>query len=300
MTTSLISHPNRGPWGDAQWRGNLSGHVYKDLFEFFQPKTFVDPMVGSGTSIQVAKEMGIDAVGLDLHQGFDATRHSILDAVGRESQMVLSHPPYLDIVVYSGRQWGDAAVPGDLSHMSDLDEFLDALQAVMLNQRHATTVGGIYGTILGDVRRKGAYYSLQADLQARLPRNELRAVLIKSQHNTHGERKSYARMRWPMIMHEYILLYEKGTAQPYALLGRITKQNDRHIKGTWRALVRHALQKLGGNATLPQLYQAVAEGATQKLEANSHWQDKIRQTLQRYPDDFTNQARGAWALTAAA
>lgn len=28
---SILSFPERGHWGDAKWRGNCSGHVYKDL-----------------------------------------------------------------------------------------------------------------------------------------------------------------------------------------------------------------------------------------------------------------------------
>lgn len=70
------------------------GHVYQDLFRQLKPKTFVDPMMGSGTSIEVAKEMGIIATGLDLHQGFNAVTDSILNRVGYQSDLVLSHPPY--------------------------------------------------------------------------------------------------------------------------------------------------------------------------------------------------------------
>lgn len=63
---SIMSFPDRGPWGDSKWRGNASGYVYKSLFEQLRPQTFCDPMVGSGTSVQVAAEMGIEHWGLDL------------------------------------------------------------------------------------------------------------------------------------------------------------------------------------------------------------------------------------------
>ncbi len=99
---SIMNFPERGAWGNAKWRGNCSGHVYKELFERLQPKVFVDPMVGSGTSVEVAREMGIDAFGLDLHSGFNAVRHSILGAVGKEADLVVSHPPYGGMIVYSG------------------------------------------------------------------------------------------------------------------------------------------------------------------------------------------------------
>ena len=73
---SILSFPERGPWGKSSWRGNCSGHVYKSLFEQLRPGTFVDPMVGSGTSVEVAREMGIQAFGLDLHSGFNASHYT--------------------------------------------------------------------------------------------------------------------------------------------------------------------------------------------------------------------------------
>lgn len=80
---SILSFPDRGHWGNASWRGNCSGHVYKKIFEQLKPGVFVDPMVGGGTSIEVAREMGIEAYGLDLHSGFNILRDSILERVGK-------------------------------------------------------------------------------------------------------------------------------------------------------------------------------------------------------------------------
>ena len=91
-----MSFPDRGPWGDPKWRGNCSGHVLQSLFEQTNPESFVDCMAGSGTSIEVARERGMKAWGLDIHYGFNAVRDSILDAVGQEVDIVFSHPPYLD------------------------------------------------------------------------------------------------------------------------------------------------------------------------------------------------------------
>lgn len=99
---SILSYPQRGQWGKSSWRGNCSGHVYKELFERLRPKVFVDPMVGSGTSVEVAREMGIEGHGLDLHAGFNAISDSILLAVGKPADLCLSHPPYGGMIVYSG------------------------------------------------------------------------------------------------------------------------------------------------------------------------------------------------------
>jgi hypothetical protein len=99
--------------------------------------------------------MGIEAHGLDLHSGFNILKQSILEAVGKPSDLVLSHPPYHNIVVYSGNVWGRVGHPDDLSRCATEDEFVEKLTIAMKNQRHATRLGGYYGAIIGDVRKRG-------------------------------------------------------------------------------------------------------------------------------------------------
>ena len=293
---SILSFPDRGPWGDSRYRGNASGHIYRELYQQLQPKDIVEVFAGSGTAKQVADELGIPIVALDLKDGFDATRHSILEKVGHESDLVFGHAPYHTMIRYSGSVWGEKPHPADLSHIEDIDEFIDAMQAVLLNQREATRPGGVYGTLTGDIRKDGRYTSLQAEYIARMPKNELKAILIKTQHNTVSGRKSYGKMRYPFIQHEYILLWERARAGTYQVLAAITRQNDRHVKGTWRAIIRHALTTLGGEAPLERIYRAVADTApSSRLAANENWQAKVRQVLQRHRD-FANRDRGVWAL----
>jgi hypothetical protein len=121
-------------------------------------------MVGGGTSVEVAHEMGIVAHGLDLHSGFNILKQRILDVVGKPSDLVLSHPPYHNIVVYGGNVWSKGPVLDDLLRCATEHEFPEKLTIALKNQRHATMAGGYYGTIIGDVRRGGAYSSDQADM----------------------------------------------------------------------------------------------------------------------------------------
>src|SRR5690606_927275 len=99
---SIWSFKDRGPWGNAKYRGNCSGHIVRELIECLHPKTFIDPCVGSGTSIEVADEMGVQAIGLDLRFGFNALRDSIRETAGIEADLCFSHPPYHSILVFSG------------------------------------------------------------------------------------------------------------------------------------------------------------------------------------------------------
>jgi len=293
---SILSFPDRGPWGDPKWRGNCSGHIYRELYQQLQPKDIVEVFAGSGTAKQVADELSIPIVALDLKDGFDATSDSILERVGHESDVVFGHAPYGTMIRYSGHVLGEQPHPADLSHIEDIDEFIDAMQAVLLNQREATRPGGVYGTLTGDIRKDGRYTSLQAEYIARMLKNELKAILIKTQHNTVSSSKSYGKMRYPFIQHEYLLLWERARAGTYQVLAAITRQNDRHVKGTWRAILRHALSTLGGEAPLERIYQQVSKTApSSRLAANENWQAKVRQVLQRHRD-FANRDRGVWAL----
>lgn len=293
---SIISFPDRGPWGDAKWRGNASGHVYRELFNQLLPTTFVDPMVGSGTSVQVATEMGIQNWGLDLHSGFNAVRNSIVQAVGNETDLVVSHPPYGAMIVYSGNVWGSQAHPDDLSRCASDEDFHEKMQLVLLNQREATRSGGFYGTLIGDWRRGGVYTSYQAEMIARMPSDELAAVIIKAQHNVLSNHKNYGRMKLPMIMHEYLILWQKKHKPLLVLLGTIAREQQHRLTGTWRSIVRLVLQTLQGQAPLETIYEKVAQAAPDRLASNPNWKAKVRQVLNTGEGVFSSSERGVWQL----
>ena len=61
---------------------------------------------------------------------------------------------------------------------------------------------------MGDVRRGGVYSSYQADLITRMPKQELRAVLIKQQHHVASNSRDYP-LRLPRYVHEYVVLWQK-------------------------------------------------------------------------------------------
>src|ERR1039457_4798778 len=46
---SVVSYPDRGPWGSATYRGNCSGYLIRDLLRHFQPASFLEIFAGGGT-----------------------------------------------------------------------------------------------------------------------------------------------------------------------------------------------------------------------------------------------------------
>lgn len=293
---SIISYPDRGHWGDSKWRGNCSGHVLKDLFLQLKPKTFVDCMVGSGTSVEVANEMGILALGLDLHQGFNAVNDSILNTVGHQSDLVFSHPPYGSMIVYANAVWKGATqaqLAADLSRCASDTEFHEKMQAVLLNQRDATVPGGHYATLIGDYRQNGRYVSYQAEMIARMPSEELAAVIIKQQHNCVSDSRTYANMKYPRINHEFLLVWKKASMPLIVLLGKVAREQAERVKATWRAVINLVLQRLGGKANLSSIYNEVARAAPEKIAQNPSWQAKVRQVLNS-TERFASSERGVW------
>ena len=158
---SVLSHKERGKWGKSNWQGNLSGYIYLDLFnQYFKNKkgsSFCDPMMGSGTGVECAKDFGIEHVfGLDLHSGFNILRDSIVERNGMEVDMCFSHPPYSHLsILYSGNVWGTEAHPDDLSHTVSIDDYNEKLHQALLNQREATRNGKFYGCAIVMSARRG-------------------------------------------------------------------------------------------------------------------------------------------------
>ena len=309
---SILSYPDRGHWGKSSWRGNCSGHVYKDLFGMLTPNSVCDPMVGSGTSGDVAKEMGIKFYGLDLHQGFNILKDSIVEANGEEVDLVFSHPPYHSMIKYSGvsqfkgkdvnGMWGvelgKEGHPDDLSRCDSVDDFMEKLHLAMLNQREATKVDGYYGILIGDHRKNGEYFSYQAEAIARMPRKELQSVMIKAQHNCVSDKRNYGRMKLPFIQHEYLLLW-KRSAQIMSMIHALTdmaRHQQNTLSSTWRVVIKNAVVQLGGKCSLSDLYDILSENAGDKIKSNDNWKAKARQTLQLHEDLFTNVDRGVWKL----
>ena len=103
MKNSIVSYENRGHYGKSNWRSNCSGHFVKEILEYYQPKVFVDPTVGSGTSADVIAEMrkegsDIEFYGLE-HSGFNILKDSLSERIGgKRADYIFTHPPYHSVI----------------------------------------------------------------------------------------------------------------------------------------------------------------------------------------------------------
>jgi hypothetical protein len=205
--TSVVSYPNRGPWGSAGYRGNCSGHLFKNLVLRYKAKRVVDPMLGSGTTRDVVyglnrfKRAGIEYWGGDLRDGFDL----VAQPIPVKADFAWIHPPYWHIVRYNS---GD----NDLSNCEKYEEFRRLLLVCLKRCYDALVEGGRMAVLIGDVRRKGEYTPIVRDV-LNFPQGEVRSVIIKVQHNCRSDRKAYGKLEDVPIRHEYCVVFQKREAQ---------------------------------------------------------------------------------------
>lgn len=272
---SVISYKERGKYGNSKYRGNCSGYVIKDLIEHFypgsKPKKFVEVFSGGGTGKDVAKELNINnSLHLDLNNGWDA----LVDEIPSGSDFIFSHPPYWDIINYEHQRKSYAA--NDLSNNMSYEEFIKKLDIVNEKIYHSLVNGGRHITLLGDVRKKGKYYSIIKDMKWF---GDLESHIIKIQHNCVSDNKMYSNNSFISIKHEHILVFKKNKIWIFNTKETSTiKENIMNLtKITWRDLIQATLEFLNNKASIEQIYNILKK--SKKAENNNYVREKIRQTL---------------------
>ncbi len=302
--STLLSFKDRGPWGDKKWRGNCSGWIQAFLIWKYNVTKFAELFAGSGTGYDVAKDMNISYVGADLNpypvRPGILNVNAVTDDVPDEfygADMTFMHPPYgAEIKIpYAGSMYKD---PTGVLSKSDLgqmpwDIFMKTLNEIVMKYYSAMEPGTRMSILMGDVRR-GGFHSMFTDI---VKPGELEQIIIKAQHNCVSDNRTYTNRNFVPIVHEYIMVLKK--LSPYIInfqLPQKYQMDTRDSKrSTWKDVVYAALKKIGGNASLEDIYSEI-EGHD-KTKSNNNWQAKIRQTLQ-ISNLFVTDRRGVWAIAA--
>lgn len=124
----------------------------------------------------------------------------------------------------------------------------------------------------------------------------LENVIIKAQHNCESDKSHYSG-RFIPIIHEYLLLVRKDAALVYPIMLTYNQIADiRDMPGaTWKDILADALEDTNDELDLSTIYELV--GKYRRAQIQQFWKDKVRQTLQRYPNLFVNTRRGYWTMT---
>ena len=210
---SVASYPERGPYGRAEFRGNTSGYLIKDLIETYQPATVYDPMHGSGTTLDVCRHLKIQCWSTDIHDGDNVlelkTRRKVQDLLPSGGvDLIFWHPPYWNMIGYCDD-------PGDLSQAPSYDSFLARSEDILRWLATLLTPNGHIALLMADLRKRSSKrtYFLTDDLTAepRMVRCKLMKEfrVIKVQHNTLS--KGDVGLSIPMV-HEYLTIMRRRQA----------------------------------------------------------------------------------------
>src|SRR5207244_4762248 len=114
----------------------------KDLLRYFQPRTVLDPMTGSGTCADVCRELAVPCHSGDVRSGQDACDPKTFQGIGT-FDFVWIHPPYWRQIRY-----GDD--PRDLSTCPTLGAFLARYRSLIENCASVLTPGGRLPVLMGN------------------------------------------------------------------------------------------------------------------------------------------------------
>jgi DNA modification methylase len=137
------------PKGDNKYAGVTPALIiYNMIWRYTDPGDLVvDPMCGSGTTIDVCKEEKRRVIGYDIH----STRSDIIKNDAREIplednsvDMVFIDSPYGDNIKYN-------AEPKNIGNISsESEEFYDELEKVMKEAHRVLKEGKVLGWLIGD------------------------------------------------------------------------------------------------------------------------------------------------------
>jgi SAM-dependent methyltransferase len=238
-TTTVWSFENRGNWAThrGDYRGNWAPEIPRNLIlRYTQPgETVLDQMVGSGTTIVECKLLGRNGIGVDINyealmvawsridfavpaqRGVSTwqklylgdARH--LDRIEDNSiDLIATHPPYANIIRYSGRGLPD----GDLSRVRSLEEYLEGMRQVAAECYRVLRPGRHCAILVGDTHRHKHYVPIafrvmQLFLEVGFI---LREDVIKLQWHVQTERQRW-NPRWQhdflLTFHEHLFIFRK-------------------------------------------------------------------------------------------
>lgn len=233
--TTVWSFPKRGNWAThrSDYRGNWSPQVVRNLILRYSDEgdIVLDPMIGGGTTLVECKLTNRNGIGVDINpQAIRITQERLnFDYPGSESQrclvgdarslatienrsidLILTHPPYADIIKYS-----DGKIKEDLSNINSIDTFCDEIEKVAKECLRVLKSDKFCAILIGDTRRNKFYIPLAYKVMERFIKAGfvLKEDIIKVQHNCKATGfwvKKSKLYNFLLIMHEHVFVFKKS------------------------------------------------------------------------------------------
>ena len=292
-TGTVLSFPDRGPWGSNRYRGSCSGWIPAFFMNKFRVSNMAEVFAGSGTTYDVCKDMGIHYTGIDLNPAPPRDGILTMDILDTSSDlpdgfytadMVFLHPPYPSIkgVHYSGSMWDDTTgcKKSDIQEM-DFEAGMKAINFAVMRAYNALPAGAYEVCLVGEIRSKGQYRSMYQNL---IIPGIMHQTYIKLQHNCTSTGTVYGNHRsapYSLIEHEMIAVIRKPSGYEIAyIIPRKYSLDIRDSKSaTWKDIIM-SIARSSENVLSGEFFYKELDGR-EKTKSNPNWKAKIRQTLQQ-------------------
>jgi 16S rRNA G966 N2-methylase RsmD len=229
----------------ADYHGNFIPQIPNQLIKRFTKKgdVVLDTFLGSGTTLIECQKLDRNGIGIELNkkiidiakQRLDNNKNKVFSEIinGNSAsktskdkvktilnnnkkdkvQLILMHPPYLDIIKFSDKK-------ADLSTASDLETFLKKFKAICKNTLDLLEDNHYLALIIGDKYEKAewiplGFHTMQTVLS--LKNIKLKSIIVKNMTNNRAKRNLDNLWRYRALAggfyifkHEYIFLFQKG------------------------------------------------------------------------------------------
>ena len=247
LTDSLWNFEKRDRSGNhlGWYWGNFVPQIPRQLILRYTKKNdwVLDPFMGSGTTLIECKIQGRNGVGVDLNQDIvtkakeriDSQKSSegvkiIVECADSSSsdfaklidesdftgfQLAILHPPYHDIIKFSGNNL-------DLSNTPHTESFIASLRKVIMNSKRVLRPNGILAIVIGD-----KYSASKLEPLGFLAMNAatdegmiLKSIVVKNYDATRGKRNQENLWRYRSLVggfyifkHEYIFIFQNSKSK---------------------------------------------------------------------------------------
>ncbi len=226
------------------YHGNFIPQIPNQLIRRYtkESDTILEPFSGSGTTLYECEQLKRKYIGFDINQDIvDHVRKTMsgsgfkdyylkcanaLDTKQIEHefsiakkklsieqvQMVIMHPPYMDIVKFSKEE-------NDLSNIGDLKIFLEKLKTVCQNTLKFLETNKYFAIVIGDVYKKSEVVPLSFYCMDMVKRNfnvKLKGIIIKNIEGNRGKlginniwKYRALKSDYFLFKHEYIFIFKK-------------------------------------------------------------------------------------------
>lgn len=306
--TSFVAYPDRGKGGNNKWRGNCSPKIVADVLKYslenkqyygkdISQFTLLDPMSGSGTSKVAADFYGVNSILYDLNPNAPQGKgnwNALKDDVEDSSDLIFFHPPYHDIIKYSGSVWGNKPNPDDLSQCESYSDFIEKLNFVIKKLFLSLRKDGRLAVLVGDIRSKGVFHSISDDM---MKIGNTEGFIVKGQFNCVSDSRTYKKPFIPIVT-EYLWLFHKDNVImiPFSYTrSSVFNVLEKDAKSlTWNHLIRSVIEYSNGTASLSEIYRLLENHP--KTQKNQNWKERVRATIYEHPNEYEKCSEGVYKL----